>query len=161
MDPSLSWQYFGSSAGFLRRYPGKQNFKEIAKNFFSEDQTVMETFFFSAIKWPPVDGMPEKSSFYDFRTSSWYIDAATSSKDVVILIDSSSSMSSSQRDIARAIANSILDTLGNNDFVNIFRFSETTEEIVPCFKDLLVQVRRVFAKFIKSFNELILFIYFS
>lgn len=50
-------------------------------------------------------------------------------------------MSGSRKEIARAIANSILDTLGNNDFVNVFRFSETTEEIVPCFKDLLVQVR--------------------
>lgn len=49
-------------------------------------------------------------------------------------------MGGKKRDIARAIVNSILDTLGSNDFVNIYRFSEATTEIVPCFKDMLVQV---------------------
>lgn len=88
--------------------------------------------------------MPEK--FHDFRTSSWYIDAATSSKDIVILLDSSSSMGGKKREIARAIVNSILDTLGNNDFVNIYRFTEATNEIVPCFKDILVQVGTLTSK---------------
>lgn len=35
--------------------------------------------------------------------------------------------------------NNILDTLGNNDYVNIFTFSNVTEPLVPCFNDTLVQ----------------------
>lgn len=26
IDPSLSWQYYASSSGFMRRYPGKISF---------------------------------------------------------------------------------------------------------------------------------------
>ncbi|XP_021912833.1 voltage-dependent calcium channel subunit alpha-2/delta-3 isoform X6 [Zootermopsis nevadensis] len=114
MDPSLSWQYFGSSTGFLRRYP--------------------------AIKWPPDDSSARSGQeLYDFRTSSWYIDSATSPKDVVILLDSSGSMTGQRREIAKSVVNAILDTLGNNDFLNVFRFSDTTDPLVPCFKDMLVQ----------------------
>ncbi|KAJ9576006.1 hypothetical protein L9F63_007106, partial [Diploptera punctata] len=114
MDPSLSWQYFGSSTGFLRRYP--------------------------AIKWPPDENSARSGQeLHDFRTSSWYIDAATSPKDVVILLDSSGSMTGERREIAKSVVNAILDTLGNNDFVNVYRFSDDTEELVPCFKDMLVQ----------------------
>jgi voltage-dependent calcium channel alpha-2/delta-3 len=49
-------------------------------------------------------------------------------------------MSGERREIAKSVVNAILDTLGDNDFVNVYRFSDTTEELVPCFKDMLVQV---------------------
>ncbi|GFG33999.1 hypothetical protein Cfor_04865 [Coptotermes formosanus] len=128
MDPSLSWQYFGSSTGFLRRYP--------------------------AIKWP-ADYSTSRSGqeLHDFRTSSWYIDSATSPKDVVILLDSSGSMVGERREIAKSVVGAILDTLGNNDFVNVYRFSDTTEELVPCFKDMLVQATMANIREIRSYLD--------
>jgi voltage-dependent calcium channel alpha-2/delta-3 len=77
---------------------------------------------------------------YDCRTRSWYIEAAASPKDMLILVDNSGSMTGIRKEIARHVVSNILDTLGNNDFVNIFNFSEEIDEIVPCFKDMLVQV---------------------
>ncbi|CAH2050712.1 unnamed protein product, partial [Iphiclides podalirius] len=107
-DPTLSWQYFGSSSGFMRHYP--------------------------AMKWraDPVD-------IYDCRTRAWYMEAAASPKDVVVLVDRSGSMTGQRRDIAKHVVTNILDTLGNNDFVNVMTFADTVEEIVPCFDDSLVQ----------------------
>jgi voltage-dependent calcium channel alpha-2/delta-3 len=96
----------------------------------------------TAIKWPAdYSTSRSKQELHDFRTSSWYIDSATSPKDVVILLDSSGSMAGERREIAKSVVSAILDTLGNNDFVNVYRFSDTTEELVPCFKDMLVQVK--------------------
>jgi len=77
---------------------------------------------------------------YDCRTRSWYIEAAASPKDVLILVDNSGSMTGMRKEIARHVVSNILDTLGNNDFVNVFNFSEEIDEVVPCFKDMLVQV---------------------
>lgn len=76
---------------------------------------------------------------YDFRHSAWFVDAATSPKDLVILLDASGSMTGQRSQLAAATVREILDTLGSNDYVNVFKFSDFTEEIVPCFKDLLVQ----------------------
>lgn len=128
MDPSLSWQYFGSSTGFLRRYP--------------------------AIKWPAdYSASRSRQELHDFRTSSWYIDSATSPKDVVILLDSSGSMVGERREIAKSVVSAILDTLGNNDFVNVYRFSDTTEELVPCFKDMLVQATMANIREMRSYLD--------
>lgn len=64
----------------------------------------------------------------------------TSSKDIVILLDTSASLPESSRNLARITAKTILDTLNDNDFVNIFSLDSTQPTLVSCFKNLLVQV---------------------
>lgn len=44
----------------------------------------------------------------------------------------------------------ILETLSNNDFVQIMNFSDTTQEIVSCFKDRLIQAT---PENLKKFND--------
>ncbi|XP_025423406.1 voltage-dependent calcium channel subunit alpha-2/delta-3 isoform X3 [Sipha flava] len=107
-DPRLSWQYFGSTTGFMRQYP--------------------------AMEWPnkPVD-------LYDCRMRPWYVEAAASPKDILILVDNSGSMMGQSKIIARHVINTLLDTLSVNDFVNVLVFSNVTNEVVPCFEGLLVQ----------------------
>ncbi|KAL0126861.1 hypothetical protein PUN28_005311 [Cardiocondyla obscurior] len=120
-DPTLSWQYYGATTGFLRRFP--------------------------AISWPPMEGAfgSLKSSHrvvrdvYDFRMSSWFVGAANSPKDLAILIDSAAYTSDRNRRLTIATTKVILDTLGPNDYVNVYRYGENAEEIVQCFKDSLVQ----------------------
>lgn len=90
---------------------------------------------FPAAKWKQ-----DIVDLYDCRLRSWYINAANSPKDMVIMIDNSGSMTGQRQDIARHVVHSILDTLGTNDFVNIFTFSDVLLDIVPCFKDNLVPV---------------------
>ncbi|XP_069952230.1 voltage-dependent calcium channel subunit alpha-2/delta-3 isoform X6 [Cherax quadricarinatus] len=110
LDPTLSWQYFGSSTGFLRQYP--------------------------ASSWVMDEKDPD---LYDARLRSWYIEAANSPKDMIILLDVSGSMTGLRREIAKHVVLNILETLNENDFVNVFNFSVETLELVPCFRDTLVQ----------------------
>ncbi|CAH0592660.1 unnamed protein product [Chrysodeixis includens] len=105
-DPSLSWQYFGSSHGILRFYPGMPwNFQEV--------------------------------DTYDCRVKSWYIEAATCSKEMIILFDVSGSMTGFKNYVARRTLGSILDTLSNNDYVNVYTFKNKTDFVVACFVDLV------------------------
>ncbi|XP_030622199.1 voltage-dependent calcium channel subunit alpha-2/delta-4 [Chanos chanos] len=109
-DPTLTWQYFGSSTGFFRLYPGIQ---------WTPDENGVVTF--------------------DCRNRNWYIQAATSPKDIVIVVDISGSMKGLRLTIAKHTINTILDTLGENDFVNVIAYSDYVRYVEPCFKGTLVQ----------------------
>ncbi|XP_052757557.1 voltage-dependent calcium channel subunit alpha-2/delta-4 isoform X4 [Galleria mellonella] len=114
IDPTLSWQYYASSTGFMRRYP--------------------------AMSWPPEDGYSHHArDFYDFRSSNWFVEAATSPKDLVILLDDSDDLGSSYWRLAKATVSGLLDTLGPNDFVNVYRYSDTVSEIHSCYTKILAQ----------------------
>ncbi|KAG8509071.1 Voltage-dependent calcium channel subunit alpha-2/delta-4, partial [Galemys pyrenaicus] len=112
-DPTLTWQYFGSSTGFFRIYPG--------------------------IKWTPDEN---GVIAFDCRNRGWYIQAATSPKDVVIVVDTSGSMKGLRMAIAKHTISTILDTLGENDFVNIIAYNEYIHYVEPCFRGILVQADR-------------------
>ncbi|XP_033328021.1 voltage-dependent calcium channel subunit straightjacket isoform X2 [Megalopta genalis] len=120
--------------------------EELDKTFinnYEQDPSLSWQYFGSATgfmrQYPATNWFMEPVDLFDCRTRSWYIEAATSPKDVIILIDTSGSMTGIRREIARHVVNNILDTLGNNDFVNIITFSNVTKEVVPCFNDTLVQ----------------------
>ncbi|XP_054277448.1 voltage-dependent calcium channel subunit alpha-2/delta-3-like isoform X1 [Macrosteles quadrilineatus] len=123
VDPTLSWQFYGSTSGFLRRFP--------------------------AMKWPTNEVTPVQD-LHNFRLSNWFVGAADSPKDVVILLDTSSSMTGLNKQLAKAVVSTILDTLTDNDFVNVFTFSEMTQELLPCYKDMLAQATDANRRELKS-----------
>lgn len=89
-------QYYGDHLGFLRTFP--------------------------AHKWRIPRNDPD---LFDARTRPWYAAGASSPKDVVILVDTSGSMTGLRREIAKGVVFEILDTLTSNDFFTVMRFSET------------------------------------
>nr|XP_034192789.1 voltage-dependent calcium channel subunit alpha-2/delta-3 isoform X1 [Osmia lignaria] len=130
-DPALSWQYFGSVTGMLRQYPAMQWRTNPTEN--NEDAEEEE-------EDDDDDGEGEEGAdIYDCRVRSWFIEAATCSKDMVILMDTSGSMTGMGKTIARTTVNAILDTLSNNDFVTVLSYTNETYDMVPCFKDMLIQ----------------------
>ncbi|VEN50274.1 unnamed protein product, partial [Callosobruchus maculatus] len=115
-DPALSWQYFGSTSGIMRHYPAK--------------------------KWDDKDKKDKRLLLFDCRVRTWFIEAATCTKDVIILMDNSGSMDGMGHHIGSLTAFNILDTFSNNDYVNVLNYSSKTNYTIPCFQDMLVQATK-------------------
>lgn len=53
-------------------------------------------------------------------------------------------MSGSSFEIAIATIEAILETLSDNDYVNLIVFSDVTRSAVPCFKDKMVSIASLY-----------------
>ncbi|XP_072027333.1 voltage-dependent calcium channel subunit alpha-2/delta-2-like [Amphiura filiformis] len=82
--------------------------------------------------------LQEQCYSYDPRLRSWYAAASTGPKDVVILVDSSSSMDfvppdsqtgESRMDLAKQAVNHVLGTLTFVDYIAVIKFSTEADEV--------------------------------
>ena len=94
-DPELTWQYFCSQTGLYRVWPGHI--------------------------WDYPEGDSDRLDLFDCRVQNWYIRATSSPRDVIILIDASGSMTGLKKSIAVQTVETILDTLSDDDFVQIIK----------------------------------------
>ncbi|TGZ65996.1 hypothetical protein CRM22_005587 [Opisthorchis felineus] len=111
-DPTLKWQYFGSSTGFFQFYPGSM--------------------------WEvQLDEL--RLDFFDCRSQPWYLSASSYAKEMLILVDKSGSMKGRSDIISNATVTEILNTLTENDFFNIIMFTDTPRYADPAIQDRLIQ----------------------
>ncbi|CAI4227981.1 unnamed protein product [Auanema sp. JU1783] len=101
----LAFQLFCSESGYMRFYP--------AASWF----------------W---DNHIEHLDLFDCRNTEWYINAATNSKNVLIMLDLSGSMLGQRYEIAKQTTEAILETLSHNDYFNIMPFSKTPFFLDDC-----------------------------
>ncbi|ELU06451.1 hypothetical protein CAPTEDRAFT_215114 [Capitella teleta] len=121
-DHYLRWQYFGSTVGLARLYPGREWNTNFA-GFYND---------------------------YDPRTRPWYIAATSGPKDVVIILDCSMSMKGEKFSISQAVAKTVIDTLTKQDYVNVIcarashwnevgKWHFFTTRVLSCQEEQLVQ----------------------
>jgi voltage-dependent calcium channel alpha-2/delta-4 len=116
---------------------------EVFKQNYQSDPALSWQYFGSLTgvmrHYPAMAWGRNETDIFDCRKKSWYIETATCSKDVIMLVDSSGSMTGYRNYIAKLTIKSLLDTFSNNDFINIYNYSKEASPMIECVKDTLVQ----------------------
>lgn len=103
---------------------------------YKEDPTIGWQYFCNSSglfrHYPATDWEFYPMNIYDCRMRHWFTSAASSSKDVIILMEQSGSMMGTRLGIAIDVVRNILDTLTINDFVNVFSFNDTVRPVINC-----------------------------
>ncbi|KER33857.1 hypothetical protein T265_12511, partial [Opisthorchis viverrini] len=160
-DPTLKWQYFGSSTGFFQFYPvriGEWTFHTVCVPFqelcavsslrngsyslrhikWGNKTIKNSTFLPSGSMWDiQLDEL--RLDFFDCRSQPWYLSASSYAKEMLILVDKSGSMKGRSDIISNATVTEILNTLTENDFFNIIMFTDTPRYADPAIQDRLIQ----------------------
>lgn len=100
------------------------NFMNVHHQYYGDSTGVLRTF--PAHKWRIPRLEPD---LFDARTRLWYLAGVSAAKDMVILVDSSGSMTGLRREIAKGVVFELLDTLRNDDYFAVLRFSETVTPV--------------------------------
>ncbi|KAK6749281.1 hypothetical protein RB195_001713 [Necator americanus] len=107
----------------------REETRDLAFQLFCSESGYMR--FFPAASWF-WDNHIEHLDLFDCRNTQWYINAATNSKNVVIMLDMSGSMLGQRYEIAKQTTEAILETLSHNDYFNIMPFSKNPSFLDDC-----------------------------
>ncbi|XP_029017960.1 voltage-dependent calcium channel subunit alpha-2/delta-1a isoform X2 [Betta splendens] len=103
--------------------------------------------------YPASPWIDYKIDLYDVRRRPWYIQGAASPKDMLIVVDASGSVSGLTLKLIRLSVNKMLETLSDDDYVNVVFFNEKAFNAVKCFQNLVqanVRNKRVLKEGVKN-----------
>ncbi|KAJ1359578.1 Voltage-dependent calcium channel unc-36 [Parelaphostrongylus tenuis] len=107
----------------------REETRDLAFQLFCSESGYMR--FFPAASWF-WDNHEDHLDLFDCRNTQWYINAATNSKNLLIMLDMSGSMLGQRYEIAKQTTEAILETLSHNDYFNIMPFSKTPFFLDDC-----------------------------
>lgn len=137
----LPLDIFDKDANLTRIIHRSRGLDKAFNHNYRNDQSIGWQYFCNATglfrHFPATEWSFHPINTYDCRTRHWYTGAASSTKDVMILIERAGSIKGERLVIAKDVVRNILETLTPNDFVNVIQFNTTAEYILECGQGLI------------------------